>query len=110
MGTGGTSMTDQNRKINKMALAGFILVLLSVTPLVFFRYFVGEWFTWAFLFSLVVLSPVGLILSVIGLVHSIKNKEKGKFFAITAIVINFLETAFIIILFLGALFVGMSKI
>ena len=73
-------MTDQNRKINKMALAGFILVLLSITPLVFFRYFVGEWFTWALLFSLVVLSPVGLVLSVIGLVHSIKNKEKGKFF------------------------------
>lgn len=105
---GYKSMTDQNRKINKMALTGFILVMLSVTPLVFHRFFVGVWFTWAFLFSLVVLSPVGFILSVIGLVHSIKNKEKGKAFAITAIAINVLETAYLIFMLLCVLFVGMS--
>ena len=101
-------MTDQNRKINKMALAGFILVMLSGIPIVFYRLFVGEWFTWAILLSLVVLSPVGFILSVIGLVHSIKNKEKGKGFAITAIVINGLETAIVIFITICVLFVGMS--
>ena len=105
---GYKSMTDQNRKINKMALIGFILVMLSVIPLVFYRYFWGEWFLLELLFSLTVLSPVGFILSVIGLVHSIKNKEKGKGFAITAIVINKIETAIVIFFTLCVLFVGMS--
>ena len=95
MWMGYKSMTDQNRKINKMALIGFILVMLSVIPLVFYRYFLGEWFLLELLFSLAVLSPVGFILSVIGLVHSIKNKEKGKGFAITAIGINKIETGII---------------
>jgi len=107
MGKGYKSMTDQNRKINKMALIGFILVMLSVIPFVFYR-FLGEWFLLELLFSLAVLSPVGFILSVIGLVHSIKNKEKGKGFAIAAIVINGLETAIVIFFTICVLFVGMS--
>lgn len=101
-------MTEQKRRVNKIALLGFILEMLSVTLLVYCRFISGELITWLLILSLFVLSPVGFVFSIIGLILSIKNKDEGKGFAISAIVIFVLKAIFVIYIFLFVLYLGTS--
>ncbi|MBR4358017.1 MAG: hypothetical protein IKQ00_08825 [Butyrivibrio sp.] len=107
-GRGINIMTEHKRRVNKIALLGFILEMLSVTLLVFCRFISGELITWLLILSLFVLSPIGFVFSIVGLILSIKNKDKGKGFAISAIVISVLKTIFVIYIFLFVLYLGMS--
>ena len=66
-GMGINTMTEQKRRVNKIALLGFILEMLSVTLLVFCRFISGELITWLLILSLFVLSPIGFVFSIIGL-------------------------------------------
>ena len=101
-------MTEQKRSINIMALLGFILEMLSVTLLLCCRFITGELTTWLLLLSLFVLSPIGFVFSIIGLILSIKNKDKGMGFAISAIVIFVIKALIVIFLFVFVLYLGMS--
>ena len=80
-------MTDRKRKTNKMALVGLILVMLAIDFIVGYHFFSNILPFLTVEISVFVLLPAGCVLSIIGFILSIKNKEKGKALAIFAIVI-----------------------
>ena len=92
-------MADQKKKLNKKALTGFLLAILSPVltfalmaafgpGYMHFSYLVIE----GILIGSAILFPVlGRIFSVIGLIVSIVKRQKGKGLAIAGIVITELE-------------------
>lgn len=102
-------MADQKKKLNKKALAGFLLAILSPVlaallvaafgPL-YRLYPYPEVYIGILIVSAVLFPVLGRIFSVIGLIVSIVKRQKGKGFAIAGIVISELE----FIVYFGALF------
>ena len=86
------SMADQNIKINKMALTGFILAMLSIAIFICYFEFRSFYSVLLLVVSALVLPPAALVFSIIGLNLCIKRKEMGKGFAIPGIVFGLLET------------------
>ena len=83
-------MSDQNRKLSRLSLAGFILSVITPVLLVLnqcFSWQLSEEFYWIVLFVIVLLPLAGLILSIVGLITAVKKGRKGKGFAIAGIVI-----------------------
>lgn len=103
-------MADQNKKTNKKALTGFMLVILSPVLLVLFmccyRYIrgavTGSIVTLIISILGVLLPLAGRFFAVIGLISSIIKREKGKKLAIAAIIISVIE---VIVYFLYAVLV-----
>ena len=93
-------MADQKKKLNKLALTGFLLVILLpilmalslVVPEPLLRQRVSRELIERILIACAILLPLlGRIFSVIGLIMSIVKRQKGKGFAIAGIVISELE-------------------
>ncbi len=94
-------MADQKKKLNMMALTGFVLVILS--PFIFLlvmemsshrnlnNYDLINAFSDLFITCVVLFPVIGRVFSVIGLIVSIVKKQKGKGFAIAGIVISEIE-------------------
>ena len=99
-------MTDQNIKINKMALTGFILAMLSIAIFICYCKFSSFYSDLLLLVSTLVLPPVASVFSIIGLNLCIKKKEMGKGFAIPGIVIGGFETIIGLCIVLFLLFIA----
>ena len=81
-------MTKQKRKTNKMVTAGFVLVLLSILLIGCYRILSYRLPCLTFEVAAFAMLPTGFVLSIIGFILSIKNKERGKVIAIFIIVIS----------------------
>ena len=92
-------MADQKKKLNKKALTGFLLAILSpvLTFLLMgafgslYRYFSYQVYITITIACAVLFPVFGRVFSVIGLIMSIIKREKGKGLAIAGIVITELE-------------------
>ena len=102
-------MAEQKKKLNKKALTGFLLAILSPVlaallvaafgPL-YRLYPYPEVYICILIVSAVLFPVLGRIFSAIGLIVSIVKRQKGKGLAIAGIVITALE----FIVYFGALF------
>lgn len=81
-------MTKQKRRTNKMVTAGFILVLNSILLIGCYRLLSYRLPCLTFEIAAFALLPTGFVLSVVGFMLSIKNKEKGKVTAIFVIAVS----------------------
>jgi hypothetical protein len=101
-------MTEQRKRLNKKALTGFTLTVLSPVFVVLIMAGYEHPFTPVTANTLLVILAgcafsfflVGGIFSVIGLIMSIVKNEKGKGFAVAGIVISQLEFIFLIFCFM----------
>lgn len=108
-------MTEQNARTNKLAVVGFIISLVSLALLI--TTLVLNGLMWDSVssdsihqlaaLSAFILPVIGLVFAIIGLIISVKRKQKGKGFAVTALIISGLEVVFsyggIILLIMSAL-------
>ena len=99
-------MADQNIKINKMALTGFILAMLSIAIFICYCKFPSFYSDLLLVVSALVLPPAALVFSIIGLNLCISKKEMGKGFAIPGIVIGLIETIIGLCIVLFLLFIA----
>ena len=111
-------MADQKKKLNLMALTGFILVILS--PFIFLlvmemsshrnlnNYDLIDAFSGLFITFVVLFPVVGRVFSVIGLIVSIVKKQKGKGFAITGIVISEIEFLIVVVMLFLSIIIALS--
>ena len=84
-------VSNPRPSLNKLALAGFILSLVSAFISLFFMGIETD--SSVLLFTGVPVAISGFICSIVGLVRLKKNKQRGKGFAITGIVLGALVGA-----------------
>lgn len=94
-------MADQKKKLNKKALAGFLLAILSpvlaaemmaaLGSSLYRRFPYPQVYFGILIVSAILFPLLGRIFSVIGLIMSIVKKQKGKGLAIAGIILTELE-------------------
>ncbi|MCH5156426.1 MAG: hypothetical protein J1G02_00945 [Clostridiales bacterium] len=92
------------QKLNKLALVGFILAIVSAVISVFFLSLDTD-SSAAFLFSGIPLAIAGFTCSLVGLLKLRRSKERGKALAITGIVVGALVGIMWVFLILLAVYV-----
>ena len=85
---------DEGPKLTKLALLGFIFSLVAATLSIFIFAEVAELYVFGIPFGV-----AGLVCSIIGLVKTVKNKQRGKGFAIAGIVVGAVVCALWLIIF-----------
>ena len=82
-----TSVANPKPKLNVLSLVGFILSMVSVVMLLLSLTMQSEFNVWVCFFSLPFAIP-GVVCSIVGLVKTVRRKQRGKGFAIAGIVVG----------------------